>query len=284
VLSTAANTVNAGGAVLGNVLSSGPVQQVTQPISTAITPIVLTAGLVTQQVGTSTGLGVPLSGVLAKLGGAVSSAGTTFGSAASTATNNPLGADVGTLVASLGNTVTNAGGLVNPNGPNGAAPIPGLIVSLVGSSNYVVLSGPPTGAAAGGPLGPLKASLTSLGLGSTPLSNLPVGSLTGVLSGTPLGGVLSNTPLNSILTATPLSGTISGVPVVGALLAGTITNSASSAGGTSGTGGVALLQPVTALVGTVTGTLSSTAGGTSGTSGSSSSSGGLLGGLLKKLP
>ncbi|MFB9127069.1 collagen-like triple helix repeat-containing protein [Paraburkholderia dipogonis] len=44
--------------------------------------------------------------MLAKVGGALSSAGSQVGDA----TQNPLGADLGTLVGSLGNTVTKAGG------------------------------------------------------------------------------------------------------------------------------------------------------------------------------
>src|SRR5579859_4300732 len=47
VLSTTAGALNAGGVTLGNSLASAPVQQITQPISTAITPIVQTVGLVT---------------------------------------------------------------------------------------------------------------------------------------------------------------------------------------------------------------------------------------------
>ncbi|OXH82928.1 hypothetical protein CA830_36050, partial [Burkholderia multivorans] len=57
-------------------LSSGAVQQVTQPISSAVTPLVITAGQITQQVGTTTGLGQPVSGLLGQVGGAISSAGT----------------------------------------------------------------------------------------------------------------------------------------------------------------------------------------------------------------
>ncbi len=92
--------------------------------------------------------------------------------------------------------MTNAGGLVNPNGPNGANPIPGLITSLVGSTNVAVVNGPP---ANGSPFGPLQNTLASLGLGNNPL-----GSVSTLLGGTPLAG------LSSALGGTPLSALTSG--------------------------------------------------------------------------
>ncbi|MGE8161766.1 hypothetical protein ACQKRQ_16530 [Paraburkholderia sp. NPDC080076] len=90
-------------------------------------------------------------------------------------------------------TVTNAGCFVNPNGLNGAMPIPELIASLVGGTSASVASGPP---ASSNPFGPLQSSLASLGLGSK-----PVGSLSTLLGGTPLAGLtsaLSGTPLGSL--------------------------------------------------------------------------------------
>lgn len=175
-LDTAANGVSAGGQVLATTLASSAVQQVTQPLSSAVTPLVVTLGQQTQNIGTTTGLGPSASGLLGQVGGAVQSAGAQVASTSS----NPLAADVGHLVESLGNTVTNAGGLVNPNGPNGAAPIPGLITSLVGSSTMTVQGGPPSsGASAGGPLSSLTGALGTNGAAPNPLS-----SLTGALSGT----------------------------------------------------------------------------------------------------
>ncbi|MFM0625603.1 hypothetical protein [Paraburkholderia xenovorans] len=97
------------------------------------------------------------------------------------------------LVGSLGNTVTDAGGLVNPNGLNGAMPIPGLIPSLVGGTSAGVAGGPPASCS---PFGPLQSSLASLGLGGN-----PVGSLSTLLGSTPLAGLTSApncTPLGSL--------------------------------------------------------------------------------------
>jgi hypothetical protein len=151
-----------------------------------------------------------------------------------------VGADVGTLVGSLGNTVTNAGGLVNPNGANGYAPIPGLIVSLVGGSQALVRPGPPP--ASGGLLAPLNGVLSSLGLGSSPL-----GSVTTLLGSTPLSGALGGATTG---TSNPLSS------LTGAL------------GGGSGSAGGNPLAPVTGLVATLTGTLTltgTTTGGNAGT-------------------
>lgn len=184
-LDTAANGISAGGQVLGNALSSSAVQQVTQPLSSAITPLVVTLGQQTQTVGTTTGIGQPVSGLLGQIGGAVQSAGAQVAGTSS----NPLAADVGHLVSSVGNTVTNAGGLVNPNGPNGAAPIPGLITSLVGSSTTTVQPGPSSGSGsssgAGGPLSSLTGLLGSGG-GASPLSPLTsaLGSAGGTTTGT----------------------------------------------------------------------------------------------------
>ncbi|WP_404990062.1 collagen-like triple helix repeat-containing protein, partial [Burkholderia cenocepacia] len=88
----------------------------------------------------------------------MSSAGKQVGGTSS----QPLVGDVGQLVTAVGNTVTNAGGLVNPNGPNGAAPIPGLITSLVGGSTATVQNGSSSGSGSTNPLGGLLS-----GLGST---------------------------------------------------------------------------------------------------------------------
>lgn len=184
-LDTAANGIRAGGQVLGNTLASSAVQQVTQPLSSAITPLVVTLGQQTQNVGTTTGIGQPVSGLLGQVGGAVQSAGAQLAGASS----NPLAADVGHLVSSVGNTVTNAGGLVNPNGPNGAAPIPGLITSLVGSSSASVQPGTGSSAGSGNPLAPVTGLLGGASGGSSPLSSLTgaLGSAGGATNGTTPG-------------------------------------------------------------------------------------------------
>ncbi|HEX7935237.1 MAG TPA: hypothetical protein VF573_19465, partial [Paraburkholderia sp.] len=174
----------------------------------------------------------------------------------------PIGVDVGALAGSLGNTVTNAGGLVNPNGPNGAQPIPGLITSLVGSTNLGVINGAPS---TNNPLGPLQSTLASLGFGGNPL-----GSLSTLTSGTPLAGLssgLSSTPLSSPTSAlsstggaagplASLTGQLSGV--TNGMTSGVASTAASGGAG----GGAQTLAPVTALLGQLTGTLSSAAGPT----------------------
>ncbi len=204
-LYTTANGVQAGGMILGNTLASAPVQQVTQPISSAITPLVITLGQTTQAVGTTSGLGQPVSGALAQIGNALQGGGTAIGGSS----KQPLAGDGGQLVSILGATVTNAGGLVNPNGPNGAAPIPGLITGLAGSSNTSVAAG---SASAGGGTG-------------TPLGSTPLASITGPLSSATPGASGGTNPLSA------LSGALT--TVTGALSStagGTQTGSGSTAG------------------------------------------------------
>ncbi|MBJ9594876.1 collagen-like triple helix repeat-containing protein [Burkholderia seminalis] len=157
LLDTVSSGLRTGGTTLGAALSSGPVQQATQAISTAITPLVTTAGQLTQQVGTATGLGQPVAGLLGQVGAAVTSAGWKV----SAASPQPLVGGVGTLVRAVGNTVTNVGGLVNPGGANGAVPISGLVTSVVGGIPATVHDGPATGTPAGGLANPL-APVTSL--------------------------------------------------------------------------------------------------------------------------
>jgi hypothetical protein len=211
-LYTAANGVQAGGMILGNTLASSPVQQVTQPVSNAITPLVITLGQTTQAVGTTSGLGQPLSGVLAQLGNALQGAGTTVGSSS----KEPLVGDSGQLASVLGTTITNAGGLVNPNGPNGAAPIPGLITSLAGSTNTSVAAGTAGSGGAGSPLasltGPLSGVTSGASGGTNPLSALTgaLTSVTGALSSAPAAGAGSGAAgLGSLLG--------NGLPVLGKL-------------------------------------------------------------------
>jgi hypothetical protein len=130
-LYTVANGVDAAGEILGNTAASPSVQQVTQPISGAITPLVVTLGQATQTVGTTTGIGTPVANALGQVGGALRNAGAKIVGT----TPNQAGVNLGQLVSTIGATVTNAGGLVDPNAPNGALPIPGLIRSLGGSSS-----------------------------------------------------------------------------------------------------------------------------------------------------
>ena len=141
LLDTVAGGLKTGGTMLGAALSSGPVQQTTQAISTAITPLVTTVGQVTQQVGTATGLGQPVAGLLGQIGGAITSAGWKVTSTSP----QPLVSGVGDLVRAVGNTVTNAGGLVNPGGANGAVPVAGLVTSVVGGMPAIVHNGSTTG-------------------------------------------------------------------------------------------------------------------------------------------
>ncbi len=161
LLDTVAQGLQSAGATVGSTVSSGPVQQATQLAGSAITPLVTTAGSLTQQVGTATGLGQPVAGLLGQVGGAITSAGTKV----SAASSQPVVGDLGQLVRAVGNTVTNAGGLVNPNGANGAVPISGLVTSVVGGIPATVHNGPGTGtsggATSGGTSNPL-APVTSL--------------------------------------------------------------------------------------------------------------------------
>lgn len=208
-LDTVANGLSAGGQVLGTTLSSSDVQQVTQPLSSAITPLVITLGQQTQNVGTTTGVGQPVSGLLGQIGGAVQNAGAQVAGTSS----NPLAADVGQLVSGVGNTITNAGGLVNPNGPNGAAPIPGLITSLVGSSTTTVQTGTPSSGSgsSGGPL----ASLTGL-LGSGTAG--PLAPLTSALGTATAGGAAGGTTAGTSSATSGLTSLLGGgLPLVGKL-------------------------------------------------------------------
>jgi hypothetical protein len=161
LLDTVAHGLQLAGAMVGSTVSSGPVQQATRTAGSAITPLVTTAGNLTQQVGTATGLGQPVAGLLGQVGGAITSAGTKV----SVASSQPVVGDVGQLVRAVGNTVTNAGGLVNPNGANGVAPVAGLLTSVVGGIPATVHNGPGTGtsggATSGGTSNPL-APVTSL--------------------------------------------------------------------------------------------------------------------------
>jgi hypothetical protein len=201
-LETVANGVSAGGQMLANTLSSSAVQQVTQPLSAAVTPLVITLGQQTQSVGATTGIGQPVSGLLGQVGSAVQSGGAQIAGAS----KDPVVADIGGLVSSLGNTITNAGGLVNANGPNGAAPIPGLITSLLGSSSATVQGGTPSSGAGSGPLAPVTGLLGGAG-GSSPLSAV-TGAL-GSTSGATAGSGTSTSGLNSLLGG--------GLPLVGKL-------------------------------------------------------------------
>ncbi len=172
LLDTVAGGLKSGGTMLGAALSSAPVQQATQAISTAITPLVTTAGQLTQQVGTATGLGQPVAGLLGQVGGAITSAGWKVTSTSP----QPIVGAVGGLVRAVGNTVTNTGGLVNPSGPNGAVPVAGLVTSVVGGIPATVHDGSATGTSGGGsPLGGLASPLA------------PVTSLVGGLLGGAVG-------------------------------------------------------------------------------------------------
>ncbi|CAI8692786.1 hypothetical protein EMIT0111MI5_10160 [Burkholderia sp. IT-111MI5] len=171
LLDTVAGGLKSGGTMLGSALSSGPVQQATQALSTAITPLVTTAGQLTQQVGTATGLGQPVAGLLGQVGSAITSAGWKVTSTSP----QPVVSGVGDLVRAVGNTVTNAGGLVNPSGANGAVPIAGLVTSVVGGMPAPVHDGSATG----------TGGTTPLGGSGNPLA--PVTSLVGGLLGGAVG-------------------------------------------------------------------------------------------------
>ncbi|WP_175781581.1 collagen-like triple helix repeat-containing protein [Burkholderia anthina] len=214
VLDTVAGGLGAAGSMAGATLSSNAVWQVTQPLSAIVTPLVLSAGQATQQIGSATGLGQPVADLLGQVGGALSTAGWRAGTVAAQPAVGPASPFIGTaggLVGALGNTVSNAAGLFNANGPNGVAPIPGLIVSVAGASVTTVKNGPSPGAGsnagASGPLGGLLSGLGSAPLGSvtgaaSPLA--PVTSLVSTVTGT-LGGVAGGAGSGAGAVANPLA-------------------------------------------------------------------------------
>jgi hypothetical protein len=180
-------------------------------------------------------------------------------------------------------TVTNAGCFVNPNGLNGAVPIPELITSLVGGTSASVASGPP---ASSNPFGPLQSSLASLGLGGNPVGSLstllggtPLADLTSALSGTPLGSLtfsgFRGSPYNSLTSALGGSGSASN-PL--SMLTGARSGVTSGSSDSGGSGRA--LAPMTALADQLTGTFSSAAGSTSGAGTATSGLTIVLGGLL----
>ncbi|WP_425127590.1 collagen-like triple helix repeat-containing protein [Burkholderia arboris] len=173
LLDTVAGGLQGAGATLGSTLSSGPVQQATQAIGNAITPLVTTTGQLTQQVGTATGLGQPVAGLLGQVGAVITSAGVKVTSASS----QPIVGALGQVAFAVGNTVTNAGGLVSPKGANGGVPVSGLVTSIVGGIPATVVNGPGAGTGGG----------TASGGAGNPLA--PVTSLVGGLLGGVTGGV-----------------------------------------------------------------------------------------------
>lgn len=148
----------AGGTILGQTFSGGPVQQMTMALSTAVTPITNTAGETAQTLGMTTGLGGPVSGLLGTVGGAVSMAGSQISSAAPT----PAAKDLGGVAGAVGTTVAGFGGFVTTgsgSGPSAGNPLGGLLRSLGGA---VGSSGAGT-AAGGNPLASATGLLGSLG-------------------------------------------------------------------------------------------------------------------------
>ncbi|WP_175720885.1 hypothetical protein [Burkholderia anthina] len=124
------------------------------------------------------------AGVFGQVGSALSTAGRRTRTIASQPAAGPasrfIGA-AGALVDALGNTVSNAAGLFDDDGPNGVAPIPGLIVSVAGASVTTVRNAPSSGAGSNsGASGPFGGLLS--GLGSTPLGSV-AGALGGVSGG-----------------------------------------------------------------------------------------------------
>ncbi|MCP5804600.1 collagen-like triple helix repeat-containing protein, partial [Klebsiella pneumoniae] len=71
VVTQVGQAVANGGSTLGTALSTGPVQQLTQQLSTAIIPITSQLTGATQTLGATSGLGSPGNTLLGQLGGAV---------------------------------------------------------------------------------------------------------------------------------------------------------------------------------------------------------------------
>ncbi|RAB23420.1 hypothetical protein DN511_30320, partial [Burkholderia multivorans] len=90
LIETVASGIASAGTKIGASLSSAPVQQATQSISSAITPLVMTTGHLTQQVGTASGLGRPVAGLLGQVGGPIASAGWKVSGAATQTPVSPL--------------------------------------------------------------------------------------------------------------------------------------------------------------------------------------------------
>ncbi|MGR5402031.1 collagen-like triple helix repeat-containing protein, partial [Vibrio harveyi] len=75
---------NAGG-TLGTALSTGPVEQVTQQLSSTVVPLTSQVTTTTQTLGNATGLGAPATNLLQTVGGTVANVGTSI-----TGTNAPV--------------------------------------------------------------------------------------------------------------------------------------------------------------------------------------------------
>lgn len=207
-------------------MSTGPVEQLTQQLSTAIVPLTSQVIGGTQTLGATTGAGAPANSLLGTLGGAIANGGNTLTNA-----NVPVVSNLGSVVGALGNTVASLGGVAyspNASSSNPLAPITGVLGGVAGGGSPLgavtgVLGG--LGGAAGGsrPLAPVSSGLGSVG-GATGGSSLlaPVTSALGSLGSAAGGG-------------SPLA------PVTGVL---------SSVGGTTGGTALAPVASITAPVGT----------------------------------
>ena len=122
------------GSPLTDTLSTGPVEQITQTLSSAIVPLTSQATQLTQTAGTTSGLGRPVSGLLGIVGGAVMQVGDYVKAGSGVEVVD----DVGNLVTATGNTVVIAGVLLSPNAGQAGDPVDAWVNGVPGFS-YGVL-------------------------------------------------------------------------------------------------------------------------------------------------
>lgn len=224
---------------LQSVLSSIPVEQITQPLSNAIVPITSQLTMLTESVGTKTGLGQPIHNLLVTVGGKVATVGGLIEQS-----NVPVVENTGGVVVAVGNTVASIGSWVTPSAspeptglsnilssladPSGNTGSPTLGASLNATLN-VVVSGSLSGGTTGTPnlIAPLTNTVTALVGGS-------VGNIGGLKEGVASNHVLA--PVTSIVSAVV-------TPIVAPIVSG---------GGTSN-----VLAPVTNLTNGLLGKIAS---------------------------
>jgi hypothetical protein len=91
-------------APVNSVLSSGPVQQITQTVGQAIVPLISTVNTLTQTVGNTTGLNQPVNSLLTAAGAGINTLGN-----ASTGANVPVVGSLGSVASAVGASVAGLG-------------------------------------------------------------------------------------------------------------------------------------------------------------------------------
>src|SRR5690606_806449 len=101
-----------------------------------VEPVLGTVTGLTQQVGATTGLGVPVDGLLVQVGGTVSNLGQTI---SGVGLPGGLGVGVGGLVDGLGNSVASLGGLLNAPA-DGSNPLTNVLDNATGALGNLTLA------------------------------------------------------------------------------------------------------------------------------------------------